>query len=160
MKLYSTIIFLCMIASITIGAELDTVSYQSVPQLVASGGIEKVEIYDSGMNDIDAVFIKADGTTIAVEKPHGLDKDSVFHQYLKDNNVQYIVYDYKYGEEGISSRGPFGKSKMWFMLLPMLLVFGVPVLLILVIMRQAKTISKQADTIEALANKKNSQPIK
>jgi len=153
MKLYNTIIFLCMTASITIGADLDTVSYQSVPQLVAGGGIEKVEIYDSGMNDIDAVFIKADGATIAVEKPHGLDKDSVFHQYLEDNNVQYMVYDYEYGEDGISSRRPFGKSTMWFALLPMLLMFGVPVLLILVIMRQAKTISKQTDTIRALTEK-------
>lgn len=152
MKLYGISIVLCMITLLANGVELKTVSYQSVPQLVADGEIKKIEIYDSGMANVDAIFTKKDGATVAVKKPRGLDQDAVFQQYLKDNGIQYIVYDYEYAGVKPTKRSPFWKSTL-FMILPIVFMFGIPVLLILAIIKQAKTISKQTDTIKALVEK-------
>lgn len=155
MKKYGLILFLCTFASITVGGELESVSYHSVPQLLSSGEIEKVEIYDSGVSDVDAVFTKSDGTVFSVEKTHGLDEDPVFQQSLKDHDIQYVIYDYEF--EGKSKKKRLGRSS-WFMIMPMVFMFGIPVLLVLVIIKQAKTISKQADVIKVLAEKENEVP--
>jgi outer membrane protein assembly factor BamB len=73
---------------------VDILQYQSVPELLASKEIKKVEIYDrSGHHNIDAVFITTSATRIPVSRCYGLDDDPVFHQYLRDNNIRYTVYD-------------------------------------------------------------------
>ena len=131
--------------------EMETISYQTIPQLVLNDEIDAVEIYDFGGNDIDAVFTKKDGSTVAVKRPLGLDQDAVLQQYLTDNRIQYTVYDYEF--QGSAKKRPFGGPSTLFMILPMVLMFGIPVLLILVIIRQSKTIAKQAETIKSLIDK-------
>lgn len=73
MKIYTALIpIICMATSLVFGKGIETISDQSVSQLVATGEIEKAEIYDFGGNDIDAVFTKKDGSTIAVKRPFRL----------------------------------------------------------------------------------------
>ena len=126
----------------------ETLNYKSVPQLMAQGEIAKVEIYDFGRQDVDAVLTRPDGTTLLVKHPVGLDEDAVLQEYLKEHNVPFLAYDHEYN-------GPAGPPKpghsAMFLALPVVLMVGVPLLLILVILKQTRTISRLAETIRVLS---------
>lgn len=145
MKFRHILIMFISIAALTYGADPEMIKYQCVPQLVKSGEIKSAEIYDNGLCGIDVVFTKSDGGIIAAKRPIGLDKDSVLQQYLSDNNIRYMVFDCEYGKKGRSQA-----SKIWFAFFPLFLLFGIPILLIMVILRQSKIISKQTNVIATL----------
>ena len=137
------------------GDEMPTVSYQSIPLMVIRGEIEKADLYDFSGDGVDAVFTTKDGSAVAVKKAIGLNEDAVLQQYLKDHNIQFTVYESSY-KGPLSTKRP-GMSSLW-MTLPMILMFGVPVILLLILLMQAKTIARQAETIRALVTNKDTQP--
>jgi len=139
----------------TRGDEMPTVSYQSIPLMVVRGEIEKADLYDFSSDGVDAVFTTKDGSAVAVKKPIRLNEDAVLQQYLKDHNIQFTVYESSY-EGPLSTKRP-GMPSLW-MTLPMILMFCVPVILLLILLMQARTIARQAETIRALVTDKDSQP--
>lgn len=128
----------------------ETINYQSVPQLLAQGEIANVEIYDFGGKGVDAVLTRPDGSTLLIKRPIGLDEDAVLQAYLKEHNIPFLVYDRKYA--GPAGEGKVGNS-MTFVILPVLLTVGIPLLLILVILKQTRTTSRLAETIRTLSLK-------
>lgn len=137
------------------GDEVPTISYQSIPLMVIRGEIEKADLYDFGREGVDAVFTTKDGSAVAVKKTFGLNEDAVLQQYLKDHNIPFTVYESPY--KGPLSTKRSDTSSLW-MTLPMLLMFGLPLILIVILLMQARTIARQAETIRALVTNKDSQP--
>lgn len=149
-KLILSATVLCLSISGGMAESPEAISYSSIPPMVAKKQIQKAEIYDSSHGRIDFILTLKDGVSYSVNRPYGVDQDSILHQYLNDNDIEYIIYDRKYEETEDDEKWYSSASLMG--VLPLIFMLGVPILLILIVWRQAKTISKQTDIINKLTD--------
>jgi ATP-dependent Zn protease len=110
----------------------EIVSYSTFVRDLTSSKISEVNIYDYGRN-VDLTYETLDGELRATKGPLGLDNDELLSFTLKSQEIPFTVHAEKY-------RGA-GTTGDWMMHFGSFAFLLIPVLLILVILRQSKTIS-------------------
>lgn len=110
----------------------EIVSYSTFVRDLTGSNISEVNIYDYGRN-VDLTYETLDGELRATKGPLGLDNDELLSFTLKSQEIPFTVHAEKF--EG--ARTP----EDWMIQLGSFAFLLIPVLLILVILRQSKTIS-------------------
>lgn len=124
----------------------EIVSYSTFVRDLTDSKVTEVDVYDYG-REVDLTYETLDGELRATKGPIGLDNDELLSFTLNSQEVPFTVHAQKYDGAGVSSD--------WMMQIGSFAFFLIPVLLILVILRQSKTIRTLG---EALA--RNSSPPK
>jgi len=120
------------------GKPPEIVSYSTFVRDLADAKVSGVDVYDFGA-EIDLTYSTSDGEFRAAKGPIGLDDDELLLFNLKSQGVPFTVHGEEYD-------GP-GASGVWLSQILSFAFLLVPVLLILVILRQSKTIRTLAEAL-------------
>lgn len=110
----------------------EVVSYSTFVSDLAGSRVAEVDVYELGQ-EVNLTYETVEGELRATKGPIGLENDDLLSFTLESQEVPFSVHAEKYGGPGANS------DWIWvpaFLLVPLV----VPVLLILVILRQSKTI--------------------
>ncbi len=115
----------------------EIVSYSTFVRDLTDAKISEVNIFDYG-REVDLTYETLEGATRATKGPIGLDDDDLLSFTLKSQEVPFTVHAEKYST---------GTSPFDWMNLSSFIFFLIPVLMLLVILRQSKTIRSLADAL-------------
>lgn len=123
------------------GQKPEKVKYSTFVNDLTEARVGEVNIYRYG-REIDLTYTLQDGGLRATKGPLGLDNDTLLSQTLKTQEVSFTVHAESYPEQG---------NEFWWMQIMSLSFFIVPILMLMVILRQSKAIRTLSMTIAALA---------
>lgn len=120
----------------------EIVTYSTFVRDLTESKIFEVNIFDYG-REIDLTYETVDGATRATKGPFGLDDDDLLSFTLKSQEVSFTVHAEEYSS---------GASSFDWMHLSSFIFFLIPVLMLLVILRQSKTIRSLGDALVRASN--------
>lgn len=122
------------LAAVASGDEKDVLSYRTFIDYAKQGKVKSVVISGSGVDTIKATIEKDGGeATLCVKKPFNAGEDALLLDFLTEHNIPHEVLDRDLGSHHF----------MWAAMLPALLMFAVPgLMLVLMVILAFLTLSK------------------
>lgn len=115
----------------------EIVAYSTFVRDLTESKISDVQIYDYG-KEVDITYKTSDGALRAARSPTGSDSDELLSYTLKSKEVPFTIHAEEYSSGGSSFE--------WVNLISFSF-FLVPLLMLIVILRQSKTIRDMAESL-------------
>lgn len=151
LSLFACIPLLSLMAvAATATEELQTLSYRTFVDYVKDGALKSVVISTFGGNDMKVTVEKnGEQATYYVDKPYKAKDDSLLLDFLAEKKIPCEIF-----EENIGSRA----ENMWAVMLPALLMFALPSLLLFIVLIVGFVILSKVSHIERMAEAARQAP--
>ena len=121
----------------------DTLAYRTFIDYANQGVVQSVLISEFGGNNMEAVILNDDAElTYYIDKPYQADADILFIEFLKEKEIPYKIYKRK-----------FDQGQLWASLLPALIMFMLPTVVIVTLIIIVIVILRKVSRIERSINK-------
>ena len=133
-QLSCMVMMLVSLMAVASGVEKEVLSYRTFIDYAKEGKVRSVVVLNSGVGDIKATIERDGGaTTFSVKKPFNAGEDALLLDFLTEHNIPHEVLD----------RDMQSSHFMWAAMLPALLMFAVPgLILVLMVILAFLTLSK------------------
>lgn len=133
-QLTCMVMMLVSLAAVASGAEKEVLSYRTFIDYAKQGKVKSVVVSGYGVDAIKATIEKDGGeTTFSVKKPFNVGEDALLLDFLTEHNIPHEILD----------RDMQSPRFMWAAMLPALLMFAVPgLMLVLMVILAFLTLSK------------------
>lgn len=133
-QLTCMVMILVSLAAVASGAEKEVLSYRTFIDYAKQGKVKSVVVSGYGVDAINATIEKDGGeTTFSVKKPFNVGEDALLLDFLTEHNIPHEILD----------RDMQSPRFMWAAMLPALLMFAVPgLMLVLMVILAFLTLSK------------------
>lgn len=126
----------------------EIVTYSTFVRDLSESKISDVSIYSYG-GEVDLTYVTAEGVLRGAKGSIGLDDDDLLSSTLASKDVSFTIHSSEYSGSGWSWD--------WAMNLWSFAFFLIPILMLLIISRQSKTIKSLGEALVRATNKKEAE---